>query len=64
MDVNPEIFDRKSHGNGELCSSVKLLQQLLVELKVHVTAAQKDMTRAAQNTPGHGRCCGNTGCRA
>ena len=55
VDTDPVIIDGILLGDERTCSSVKLLQQLLVELKLHVEATEKDIKVAAQNAPGHGK---------
>ena len=57
MEVKPSaILDSKSSSSGKLFSVVQILKQLLVELKMHVKAAQDDIKLASRNAPGHGRC--------
>ena len=55
VDTDPVIIDGTLLGDESPCSSVKLLQQLLVVLKLHVEATEKDINVAAQNAPGHGK---------
>lgn len=55
LDTDPVIIDGTLLGDERPCSSVKLLQQLLVVLKLHVEATEKDIKVAAQNAPGHGK---------
>ena len=55
VDMDPVIIDGTLLGDDRPCGSVKLLQQLLVELKLHVESTEKDIKFAAQNAPGHGK---------
>lgn len=55
VDTDPVIIDGTLLGDESPCSSVKLLQQLLAVLKLHVEATEKGIKVAAQNAPGHGK---------
>lgn len=55
VDTDPVIIDGTLLGDESPCSSVRLLQQLLAVLKLHVEATEKDIKVAAQNAPGHGK---------